>query len=87
MISQDEAGHMLLVEGVQKVRKESILSIAQAARRTGSVVVVVGPENLKILCEVDPAKPSGLRWYADNFEIPASKISYLLDVAQGIDRE
>lgn len=79
----DEAGFSILVEGVQKVRRESVLSIAQAARRSGSVAVIVGRENLKILCEVDPSKPSGLRWYADGFEIPASKISHLLDAAQG----
>ncbi|CAE6876036.1 hypothetical protein R69608_01406 [Paraburkholderia nemoris] len=62
--------------------KESVLSLAVAARRNGSVVVVLGPENTRILCEVDPAKPSGLRWFADNFEVPASKISHLLDVIQ-----
>lgn len=71
-----------LRSGGQKVRKESVLSIAQAARRSGSVIVVVGPENLRILCEVCPRKPSGLRWYVDNFEAPASKVSHLLEVAQ-----
>lgn len=72
-----------LHEGAGKVRKESVLSIAQAARRSGSVVVVVGPQNLRILCEVCMQKPSGLRWFADNFEVPASKVSYLLEQAQG----
>ncbi|SAL55655.1 hypothetical protein AWB69_05981 [Caballeronia udeis] len=78
----DEAGFSMLAEGVPKVRRESVLSIAQAARRTGSVVVVVGPENLQILCEVRPQNPVGLRWYVDGAEVPASRISHLLDVAQ-----
>jgi len=78
-----EMGLPMLAEGVQKVRKESVLSIAQAARRTGSVVVVVGEENLKILCEVCEQKSSGLQWYVDGLEIQASRVSHLLDVAQG----
>lgn len=79
----DEMGLPLLAAGVQKVRRESVLSIAQAARRAGSVVVVVGPENLKILCEVSSQTPSGLKWFADNAEVPASRVSHLLALAQG----
>lgn len=93
MNATDEAGHMMLVQGVpfcnqlhereeQQVRKESVLSIAQSARRAGSAVVVVGPQNLRIVCEVCPQKPSGLRWHVDGHEVPASKVSHLLDVAQ-----
>jgi len=67
----------------EKMKKESVLSIACAARRVGQVVVVLGPENTQILCEVCVQKPSGLRWFADGFEVPCSKISYLLDVVQG----
>lgn len=87
----DECGLPMLVEGVPRnqlrsegqMKKESVLSIAQSARRTGSCMVVLGPENTQILCEVCVQKPSGLRWFADGFEVPCSKISYLLDVVQG----
>lgn len=77
----DEMGLPLLAEGV-RVRKESLLSIAQAARRTGSVVVIVGPGNMKILCEVHPQRPFDLRWFVDNEELPASRVSHLLALAQ-----
>ncbi len=82
---QGSCGRNQLREGTSKVRKpkESVLSLAVAARRTGSVVVVLGPENTRILCEVCPLKPSGLRWFADGVEVAASKISYLLENVQG----
>ncbi|WP_158935063.1 hypothetical protein [Burkholderia sp. S171] len=64
------------------MRKESLQSIAQSAMRLGSVVVIVGEQNLKILCEVAMQTPSGLRWYVDNTEVQASEVSRLLDVAQ-----
>jgi hypothetical protein len=67
------------------VHKESVLSIAQAARRVGSVVVIVGPENLRILCEVNLQRPMGLSWFADGTEVQASEVSRLLDVAQGVE--
>ncbi|MGX7001945.1 hypothetical protein [Caballeronia sp. KNU42] len=65
------------------MRKESVLSIAQSARRMGSVVVIVGEQNLRILCEVAMHTPSGLKWYADNTEVTAVEIARLLDDAQG----
>jgi hypothetical protein len=83
-VEQGSCGrNQLRSEGGQQVKKESVLSIAQAARRSGSALVVLGPENLRILCEVCPQKPSDLRWYANNVEMPASRISFLLEQAQG----
>jgi len=64
------------------MRRESVQSIAQAARRVGSVVTVVGEQNLKILCEVNLQRPMGLAWHVDGIELPVSEVSRLLDVAQ-----
>ena len=65
------------------MRRESVQSIAQAARRVGSVITIVGPENTRILCEVNLQTPSGLRWYVDNTEVSANEVSHLLALAQG----
>ena len=67
------------------MRRESVQSIAQAARRVGSVVTIVGEQNLKILCEVNLQRPMGLSWFADGTEVQASEVSRLLDVAQGVE--
>ena len=64
------------------MRRESVLSIAQAARRVGSVVVIVGAENLRILCEINLQKPGGLAWFVNGAEVSATEVSRLLDTIQ-----
>lgn len=93
----DEMGWPLLVEavpatrgscgrnkmqGAGNVRKESILSIATAARRTGSITVVVGEKNDRIDCEHNP-NTDEFRWWFNGFPAPSHKISFLLDDCQG----
>lgn len=63
--------------------RESVQSIAQAARRTGSVVVVLGPENTKVLCELNLQRPSGLAWFMNGAEVTAAEVVRMLDTAQG----
>ena len=69
------------------MRRESVLSIAQAARRVGSVVVIVGAENLRILCEINLQKPMGLSWFVDGSEVSAAEVVRLLDDVQGVNHE
>jgi hypothetical protein len=64
------------------VRKESILSIATAARRSGSITVVVGVANDRIDCEYRTITDD-FRWWFNGFPAPCHKISFLLDTAQG----
>lgn len=65
------------------MRKESVLSIADAARRTGSLVTILGEQNTQILCEIDLQKPMGLSWFVDGVEATAAEVSSLLDHVQG----
>jgi hypothetical protein len=85
-VGQGSCSRNQLREGVQRVRKESILSIACAARRTGQITVVVGQENHRVRCEHD-ALTNEFRWWWDDWPAPSHKISFLLDDAQGVDRE
>lgn len=64
------------------MRRESILSIATAARRSGKITVVVGKENDRIDCE-HHADRNEFRWWWNGFPTPCHKISFLLDDAQG----
>lgn len=64
------------------MRRESILSIASAARRTGSITVVVGGKNDRIDCE-HVANTGEFRWWANGVSKQAYEISFLLDTLQG----
>ena len=79
----DECGWPLLVEGVGKVRRESVQSLAAAARRSGSIVVVLGDRNTKVQCEVCTNRVTGLRWFVDDWEVPSSRIVTVLEELQG----
>lgn len=65
------------------MRRESILSIATAARRTGQITVVVGQKNHRVRCEHDPLTDT-FAWWWDDWPAPSHKISFLLDDAQGL---
>ena len=69
------------------MRKESVLSIATAARRTGSLVTVLGEKNTQILCEINLQKPMGLAWFVNGSEATAAEVSRVLDTIQGVDHE
>jgi len=67
---------------LRTMRKESILSIASAAKRMGHVTVVVGQENHRVRCEHDAINDE-FKWWWDDWPTPSHKISFLLDDAQG----
>lgn len=63
------------------VRKESILSIALAARRAGKATVIVGNENTRIDCQhIDGSE---FLWWANGERKHAHEIGFLLDDVQG----
>ncbi|MGF6905318.1 hypothetical protein P3T22_006611 [Paraburkholderia sp. GAS348] len=61
--------------------KESILSLASAARRTGSVIVVLGPENTRLCCTYHVPTDT-FQWHVDDSPCPASRVSWILESLQ-----
>jgi hypothetical protein len=64
-----------------RMSKESILSLATAARRTGSVVVVLGPANTRLRCTYH-VPTDMFQWHVDDFPCPASRVSWVLESLQ-----
>lgn len=89
MTRLDESGLMLLVEPValqttasalRTMRKESVLSICNAARRAGSITVVVGSGNTRIDCRY--VAGSEFQWTLNGQPVAAHQVSRALDRIQ-----
>lgn len=61
--------------------KESILSLATAARQRGSVTVVLGVENTKVCCTYHVPTDT-FQWHVDDRPCPPSRVSWILESLQ-----